>query len=84
MSGTLDGLRQRLARLWRWLSTGYEPKRPVEWLYCPICGARLVGPPAGFRARDPYPVWIQPTRAELVAKCPNHGRAPYNSPRDDS
>ncbi len=58
---------------------------PVEqvlqsWLHCPICDAELVGPyPAGaWVARSPGPTRLDPTRAELIAKCPVHGHAPYN------
>lgn len=76
----MSGARIHIRRLWRWLWTGYEPKRPAAWLHCPICGAKLVGPPAGRMGYDPIRVWIAPNRAELVAKCPNHGRPPYNTP----
>jgi hypothetical protein len=51
-------------------------------LYCPICDRALVGPyPAGaiIGGAGNRSV-IEPTRAELIAKCPTHGHRPYNDP----
>ncbi len=53
---------------------------PRWWLHCPICDAELVGPyPAGvIVAKSPGPSRLDPTRDELVAKCPVHGHLPFN------
>ena len=53
---------------------------PRWWLHCPNCDVELVGPyPAGaWVARSPGPARLDPTQAELIAKCPVHGRLPYN------
>jgi hypothetical protein len=67
---------QRLKRLW-------GPRAivvPRAWLHCPICDRDLVGPypPGSFVSNSPGPEWLAPNRDELVAKCPVHGRAPFN------
>lgn len=78
-----------MAGWWRRLrdSPSYVVASPVErvprrWTRCPICDERLVGPwPAGYigRVGGGRDV-IEPAREELVAKCPVHGKRPYNDP----
>ncbi len=78
-----------MAGWWRRLrdSLSYVVASPVErvprrWTRCPICDERLVGPwPAGYigRGGGGRDV-IEPAREELVAKCPVHGKRPYNDP----
>ena len=77
-----------MARWRKWLrALAHNYPIPVErvprrWVHCPICDERLVGPwPAGFvgggaGGRDV----IEPAREELIAKCPVHGKRPYNDP----
>jgi len=71
-----------LGRAVRWLASGRTVERPRAWEHCPICDRSLVGPwPAGTGPiGGPSGVgdWIPPTREELIAKCPEHGRPPYN------
>jgi hypothetical protein len=64
------------------LWSGREVGVPRAWLHCPICDRELVGPyAAGLPVGGPAgPVWIEPTRDELIAKCPAHGRRPFNDP----
>lgn len=78
-----------MAGFWRAVRTALTRpvERPVQraprsWVRCPICDRRLVGPYAAgyigqvYGGRDV----IEPSRAELVAKCPVHGKRPYNDP----
>jgi hypothetical protein len=56
---------------------------PRSWLHCPICDRELVGPyPSGAILSGPHGLGdaMEPSRQELVAKCPDHGRRPYNDP----
>ena len=47
-----------------------------------LSDSEVVGPyPAGTMvARSPGPSRLNPIREELVAKCPVHGRLPFNDP----
>ncbi len=55
---------------------------PRSWLHCPVCDQELVGPyPAGARTTAQMGTdSLAPSRAELIAKCPTHGKVPYNVP----
>lgn len=44
---------------------------------CPECGREVVGS-AGQRDWAYGMVYTPPNRQELVARCPVHGRSPYN------
>jgi hypothetical protein len=77
----------RWNRLIHWLKTpsSYRPrvKVPREWVHCPICDLKLVGPynPGGHGVTvRGGAISTPPNRAELIAKCPVHGRRPYNDP----
>jgi hypothetical protein len=77
----------RWHRLLRWLISPTSGRRrvrvPREWVRCPICDRRLVGPynPGGHGTTVRFGVIsTPPNRAELVAKCPVHGHRPYNDP----
>ncbi|HEV8296566.1 MAG TPA: hypothetical protein VGQ20_04695 [Acidimicrobiales bacterium] len=76
-----------LRRIFGWLGSRGERrpryKVPRAWVHCPICDRKLVGPynPGGhgmtFRLGV---ISTPPNRHELIAKCPVHGRRPYNDP----
>ncbi|MCU1426731.1 MAG: hypothetical protein JWL83_731, partial [Actinomycetia bacterium] len=69
-----------LRRVWASLWHPRVEHVPRWWLRCPICDRELVGPwHAGTHvARNPGLEWLDPTREELISKCPVHGRLPYN------
>lgn len=60
-----------------------QAKVPRSWVHCPICDRELVGPynsgGHGLTLRFGV-ISTPPNRAELIAKCPVHGRRPYNDP----
>lgn len=70
-------------RLLGWLVSPPVERVPRWWLHCPICDEQLVGP---YPAGTIVPVgqgglsFLDPTREELIAKCPAHGHLPYNDP----
>lgn len=72
------------ARAWDRLKPILGPRAqrvPRRWLHCPICDAELVGPfNVGLIDRYATGLVREPTREELVAKCPVHGRRPFNDP----
>jgi hypothetical protein len=61
-----------------------QEKVPRWWVHCPVCDRPLVGPyhPGGHGTTllRGGAISLPPNRAELVAKCPVHGRRPYNDP----
>jgi hypothetical protein len=71
-----------------WLGSPAPRRRQVKvprwWVHCPICDRELVGPynPGGhgLTLLRGGAVSLPPNRAELIAKCPLHGRRPYNDP----
>jgi len=69
----------KAGRVLDWL-VGWSPQPSQErWTHCPICGSTLVGPyRAGGHAKG---LPLEPPRAELIAKCPVRGHAPYNVDR---
>jgi len=77
------GVAARVKRMFRWLATPPAQHVPRWWLHCPICDRDLVGPfPAGALVTGPAgPLTMEPTREELIAKCPVHGHRPYNDPQ---
>jgi hypothetical protein len=88
MSGiSEDAGDNRMRRFARWLRTPMSRRRtvkvPREWVHCPICDRELVGPynPGGHGVSIRFgAISTPPGRAELIAKCPEHGRRPYNDP----
>lgn len=79
-SGYTGKMWKRVRSTFRWLGSGAVETVPRWWLRCPTCDAELVGPwNAGVGSSSPprFPA-APPTSAELVAKCPMHGHAPYN------
>ena len=47
--------------------------------HCPKCGQELPSRRPGSMAMDRLaPMWLPPTREELLAKCPFDGHSPYN------
>ena len=69
-----------LSRLIHWLAT--PAKRPPQWSagadHCPRCGQELPAIRPGNRNNFPGPHYTRPTDAELTARCPFDGRAPFN------
>ena len=55
----------------------WAPHPREERPRCPVCDSEVVGWPGMRDARVGY--W-EPTREELVAHCPEHGKPPYNQP----
>jgi len=74
--------RKALMTTWKWLTSGREEAGPRAWRHCPICDRELAGPyPSGLNVAGPAgPTVLEPAQDELIAKCPVHGHAPYNSP----
>ena len=68
--------------MWRLLGNQGKPDWPTAWQRCPLCGRELAGGGrAGARIAGPVgPMWLEPPREELVARCPVHGRPPFNRP----
>ena len=70
-----------LGRFRRWLASDRRAELRQN-PPCPRCGRTVVGRvgshvrPGGRRA------YLAPTREELVAHCPVHGRPPYNLPTE--
>jgi hypothetical protein len=70
---------QPLRKIVRWLG-GTDRDIDVEPT-CPLCGSQLAGPyrAGGWARLSGAPFYIEPSREELIAKCPTHGHAPYNT-----
>ncbi len=66
-----------LRRLWSWLTADRRDELQTN-SPCPICGLTVAGE-VGSHFRLGMRGYWAPTREELIAHCPEHGRAPYNS-----
>jgi hypothetical protein len=69
----------RFRRLLRWMWSTDQTKQEAD--RCPLCNARLIGRPTYGTTSGPVGgIYLEPSRQELIAACPVHGQAPFNTP----
>lgn len=67
----------------RWLWSPKQRSDDEQWheaaYGCPVCDHELPALRPGARVAHVLgPFWLPPTREELMAQCPVHGRSPFN------
>lgn len=75
----LDGI----VRLVKWLGHRDYSGVPESYWRCPDCGERIIGdePAGGIYPNGGGTLIVPASDAERRARCPVHGRPPFNDPK---